>query len=438
MSYFSKGAFWIGVYLLLILTPLVILLFEPVPPGSGFWWDVSLALGFAGTAMMGILFFQTARFRRVSAPFGIDIIYYFHRQIALVAIVFILAHPVLIFILKPELLELFRPGVAPAHLWGAVVSTLALITLIVTSLWRKQLHIDYDRWRIAHAALAVVALGLAIWHVLSVGHYVDTSWRQQLWGAFSLSWLLLLIYVRLYKPWQQLRHPYRVAEVTPERGDSWTLTLKPDGHAGLQFLPGQFAWLTLGNSPFALKEHPFSFSGSAEQTPTLRFTIKELGDFSSSIKRVKPGQVAYIDGAYGAFSPDRIAADGLVLIAGGIGIAPMMAMLRTFADRGETRPLKLLYAYNTWERLTFREELQELEQRLNLEIIWLLKEPPSDWQGESGLISAELLQRRLPLADPDQAYLICGPVVMIELTEKLLHQAGVPLSKIHSELFDLV
>ncbi len=438
MSYLIKGIFWIGVYLLLILAPLMILLLKPVPGGSGFWWDISLAFGFAGTAMMGMLFFQTARFQRASAPFGIDIIYYFHRQIALIAFLFILAHPIILLILTPQLFALFRPGVAPAHFWGAVASTLALVALVVTSVWRKQLNIDYDLWRVMHALLAVVALGLAIWHVLAVGHYVDTPWRKQLWGTFSLSWLLLLVYVRVYRPWTQLQHPYRVTEVKPERGDSWTLTVEPVGHAGLRFEPGQFAWLTLGSSPFALKEHPFSYASSAETPRQIKFTIKSLGDFSSQIKDVKPGSIAYLDGSHGAFSPDRIDTKGLVLIAGGIGIAPMMSMLRTFADRHEKRPLKLLYAYNTWERLTFREELQELEQRLSLEIIWLLNDPHADWQGETGLISADLLKRRLPLSDPGQAYLICGPVVMIELTEKLLHQAGVPLSRIHSELFDLV
>lgn len=438
MSYVAKGTFWIGVYLLLILAPLAILLIEPVPPGNGFWWDVSLALGFAGTAMMGMLFLQTARFRRASAPFGIDIIYYFHRQVALIAVLFIIAHPVILLILNPQLIDLFKPGVAPAHFWGAVVSTLALLALVATSIWRKQLGLDYDLWRVLHALLAVLALGLAIWHVLGVGHYVDTPWRKQLWGTFSLSWLLLLVYVRLYKPLQQLRHPYRVVEVKEEKADSWSLTIEPDGHAGLRFQPGQFAWLTLGSSPFALKEHPFSFAGSAEKVPTLTFTIKELGDFSSTIKQVKPGQIAYIDGPYGAFSPDRMAAGGFVLIAGGIGIAPMMSMLRTFADRREQRPLKLLYAYNSWDRLTFREELQELEEQLNLEIIWLLKDPPPGWEGETGLITSDLLQRRLPLADVEQSYLICGPVVMIELTEKFLHQGGVPLARIHSELFDMV
>ncbi|MFO7765455.1 MAG: ferric reductase-like transmembrane domain-containing protein [Pelovirga sp.] len=438
MGYAVTGVFWIGVYLLLILAPLAILLIEPVPPGNGFWWDVSLAMGFAGTAMMGMLFFQTARFRRVTAPFGIDIIYYFHRQTALITVLFVVAHPLILLFLKPELVELFKPGVAPAHLWGAVVATLALLTLVATSIWRKQLNLDYDHWRVLHVFLAVVALGLAIWHVLGVGHYVDTSWRRQLWSAFSLSWLLLLVYVRFCKPLIQLQHPYRVSQVIAERGDSWTLKIDPDGHPGLKFQPGQFAWLTLRTSPFALKEHPFSFSTSAEAVPEVGFTIKALGDFSAQIKDVAVGEQVYLDGPYGAFSPDRMDARGLVFIAGGIGIAPIMSMLRTLADRKDCRPVKLLYAYNTWERMTFREELLQLAERLDLEIIWLLKSPPPDWQGETGLISADLLQRRLPLAESGWHYLICGPVVMINLSEKLLHQAGISLTNIHSELFDLV
>lgn len=83
---------WLTVYLLMVLAPLIILNMGEVPPGSGFWWDLSMALGFAGMAMMGVQFFLTARFKRVSAPFGIDIIYYFHRYLSIVAFVFIFLH----------------------------------------------------------------------------------------------------------------------------------------------------------------------------------------------------------------------------------------------------------------------------------------------------------------------------------------------------------
>lgn len=439
MYYIFLGLFWVGVYLALIMTPLVVLLVSPVPAGSGFWWDISLALGFAGTAMMGTLFFQTARFRRASAPFGIDIIYYFHRQISLVAFAFILIHPLLLLIVEPSLWGLFRPAAGPWHFWAGVGSLLALCLLLISSLWRKPLHIDYDRWRVAHAVLATLALGLAIAHIEGVGHYVDAPWKKVLWGLISLSWLLLLVHVRLFKPALLLRRPFRVTEVTAERGDAWTLQLAPEGHAGFSFQPGQFAWLTVRDSPFALKEHPFSFASSAEHPGALRFTIKELGDFTARIKDVEVGQHVYVDGPYGSFSTDRQPADSYVFIAGGIGIVPIMGMLRTLADRADRRPLLLIYAYHTWERLTFREELEALSGQLNLRLVFVLKEPPEGWQGEVGLLSEELLSRHLS-QQPNgrQEYFICGPVAMIQFSEKLLNRLGIPLSKIHSELFDLV
>lgn len=72
--------FWIGVYPARVLAPLVLLLAGEMPSGSGFWRDFSMALGFAGMAMMGIQFLLTARFKRASAPFGIDIIHHLHSR----------------------------------------------------------------------------------------------------------------------------------------------------------------------------------------------------------------------------------------------------------------------------------------------------------------------------------------------------------------------
>jgi predicted ferric reductase len=79
MKTISSVILWVSVYLVLVLAPLLILMFGEVPPGSGFWRDFSMALGFAGMAMMGVQFLLTARFQRACAPFGIDIIYYYHR-----------------------------------------------------------------------------------------------------------------------------------------------------------------------------------------------------------------------------------------------------------------------------------------------------------------------------------------------------------------------
>jgi predicted ferric reductase len=87
-----SAVLWTLIYLLLVAAPLVLLLIGPMPAGAGFWWDFSMGLGFAGMAMMGVQFALTARFRRAAAPFGIDIIYYFHRLAAIVAFGLLLAH----------------------------------------------------------------------------------------------------------------------------------------------------------------------------------------------------------------------------------------------------------------------------------------------------------------------------------------------------------
>lgn len=386
---------------------------------------------------MGGMFVLTARFRHAAAPFGIDLIYYFHRWIALVSFVFIVAHPVILVFLEPDLLDDLRPSAISWYMLAGVTSIAALTALMVTSLWRQKLRIHYDAWRIWHALFAIAALVLAIVHIEGVGNYVSSPWKRVLWATISACCLALLFYVRLIKPLVLLRHPYRVEQVVQERGDAWTLVLQPEGHSGFTFMPGQFAWLTLRDSPFALKEHPFSISSSAMQPQTIHFTIKELGDFTRGIKEVSPGQTAYLDGPYGAFSIDRHKSSDYVFIAGGIGIAPIMGMLRTLADRGDGRSLLLFYAYNTWQDLTFQEELESLKDRLNLKIVYVLANPPKDWQGETGFITDDLLARHLPVTFTQHEYYLCGPIVMTDLVEKALQRQGVPLSQIHSELFNL-
>ena len=438
MNYVQRGFFWIFVYLCLVLTPLLVLLLVPGPSGSGFWWDFSIALGFSGTSMMGVMFVLTARFRRAAAPFGIDLIYYFHRWIALVTFIFIIAHPAILVFLEPSLLGDLRPSVISWHMLAGASSIAALTVLVASSLWRQQLRIHYDTWRIWHTLLAITALGLAIVHIEGVGIYVSSPWKRLIWATISACCLALLLYVRLIKPMVLLRHPYRVEQVLEERGNACTLVLKPDGHRGFTFLPGQFAWLTLFHSPFALKEHPFSISSSAMQPDKIHFTIKELGDFTARIKDVIPGQAAYLDAPYGAFSIDRHPSSDYIFVAGGIGIAPIMGMLRTLADRNDARSLLLIYAYKTWEDLTFQEELENLKKQLNLRVVYVLENPPADWQGESGFITDDLLARYLPDVPELYEYYLCGPAVMSAIVEKTLQRQGVPLYRIHSELFNLV
>jgi predicted ferric reductase len=187
-----------------------------------------------------------------------------------------------------------------------------------------------------------------------------------------------------------------------------------------------------------VEDHPFSFSSSAEDATGVAMTIKEAGDFTSTVRDVAPGTPAYLDGPHGAFTIDRYPGSGCVFVAGGVGITPVISMLRTLADRGDRRPQLLVYGARSWEEITFREELELLQGRLDLRVVYVLSEADEEWNGERGRITYELLERYLPQDKPSFLYFICGPPPMMDAVEDALRRAGVPWPSIYTERFSMV
>jgi predicted ferric reductase len=327
---------------------------------------------------------------------------------------------------------------APLSAYFAFLSIFSVIALVVTALWRLALKIKYETWHLIHVVLAVLAITAGVVHMAGSGFYLVDPWKRSLWIGLVFFWIGLLLYVRIAKPLFMLRRPYIISEVRKERGDTMTLVMRPDRHPGFRFSPGQFGWLTLWGSPFKLTAHPFSFSSSAADADgRVEMTIRSLGDFTSKIDQVPTGKRVYLDGPYGAFTIGN-PADMHVLIAGGIGVTPMMSMIRTLADRGDKRPVVLLYGVQDWDSITFREELEALKARLSLTIVYVVAKPPADWTGERGFINADTFRRHLPPPYADHEYFICGPNVMMDAIEKALGEMNVPMSKYHSERYSFV
>jgi predicted ferric reductase len=433
-----EGALWIAAYIALTLGPLAVVMLVDTPPGRGFWTEFSAALGFAGLAMLGLQFGITARFGRIAAPYGLDIMLQFHRLISLVAGAVLIGHLVVLFVVRPETIGLLNVLDAPWRARAGVASMLLLIILVAASLWRERLRISYENWRRTHGVLAVTAIALGLGHVIGVGHYLVFGWKLAFWLAITAIAFALLLYIRAIKPFLLLRRPWRVSRVAPQRGDAWSLVLEPVGHDGFSFQPGQFCWLTLGTSPFAIREHPFSISSSARKEGTIELTIKALGDFTSTIRDVPAGTRAYLDGPYGAFTPNRKDAPAYVMIAGGIGITPIMSILRTFADDGDPRHVQLIYSAGSWEEITFRDELEELSHRLDLEVHYVLRDPPDDWAGLTGYVDHDLLRDLVEYDVQHVSFFICGPPPLMSEVERSLEQLGVPLWNIRLERFNLV
>jgi predicted ferric reductase len=433
-----RGVIWSITYLVLVAFPLVVLLLGHSPRGGGYGWDFAMGLGFGGLAMMGLQAVLTARFRRATAPFGMDIIYYFHRWAAVAAFALIVAHYAILRTTFSGAIGPLDPRAAPWQMTAGRAALVLFAVLIVTSLWRKALRIEYDAWRWTHAAIAGGAMILAMAHIWGVGHYTASAWKGGVWGLYTVLWVLVIGYIRIARPRTLQRTPYRVVDVRAERGRSWTVSVRPEGHPGFRFSPGQFAWLTLRASPYRAREHPFSISSSAAETGMLAFTIKELGDFTRTIGDVRAGEVAYVDGPHGVFTTDQHPdAARFTFIAGGIGIAPIMSMLRTLADRGDRRPVRLVYGNGRWEDVVFREEIQALASRLTLTVLHVLQEPPAGWGGLRGILDETVIRAAIPAGEAGATYFLCGPKPMSDSVQRTLRRMGVPLHRIHCELFDM-
>jgi predicted ferric reductase len=421
----------------MILAPLLIMLMGPRPAGREFWREFAVALGFVGLSLMGLQFIPTARLPFLCCVFPMDTIYFLHHATSLVSLGFVLAHPLILILNNPYVVQFLNPATSPWRVLSGVIAATAAFLLVGSSVLRKNLRMIYEPWRMTHGILSLVTLGLALIHIFKVNYYTAMPLQRLLWIVLPILWLALIGYARVLKPVLMLKKPYELKEVRQERCDSWTLALAPVGHSGLNFLPGQFAWLSIQKSPFDIRQHPFSFSSSAERKGWLEFTIKQLGDFTRTVKDVPQGARLYVDGPYGTFGPDFHDAPGCVFVAGGVGVTPIMSILRTLADRGDKRPLIFFYGNPTWDDVIYREEIEALEKRLNLQVVHVLEHPFEGWQGEKGFINTDILKRHLPEDKAQWQYFMCGPLPMIRNVEPALQRAGVPASRVHSERYEM-
>jgi predicted ferric reductase len=247
--------------------------------------------------------------------------------------------------------------------------------------------------------------------------------------------LAALMHVYALKPYFQRRTPYRLAANERAADRMWRLVIEPIHGSAIAFAPGQFVWLNLGHSPFSLTEHPFSISSAPADRPRLEFTVKESGDFTDRIGRVPVGTTAYLDGPHGNFTLVGHETPQLVLLAGGVGFAPMMGILRQLRAEAWPRPITLIYGNRVESQILYREELEAMRQSLDINIHLVLSEPPKGWTGKIGELTPDVLRRCLETPDPKAMYLVCGPVPMMDAVERALVGFGIPEGHIVSERF---
>ena len=430
----------LALYLLVLLAPLALAWAQGLP--TRHWRDeLSTALALVGFSGVLVEFLLSGRFRTISGHIGIDATMRVHQLMARAFTLFILVHP---FLYATPFLNQPLPwdetardtlGLTTTTVFTGLIAWIALMVMVALAIFREQRSGSYEGWRAAHGFAAVVIAGFGAHHTLEAGRYSGDPMLWWFWAVLLTIAAITLLWVYLVKPLSQLGQRYTVHSVRPIAQRTWELNIAPQNKP-LDFAAGQFVWLNVGHSPFSLAENPFSIASAPASADQISFVIKEVGDSTSRIGGVQPGTRCYLDGPHGHLRVPAPEAPGIALIAGGVGIAPMLSILRQLRHERDARPVVLFYGNRVREQIVYENELRDMPNHLDLRVEYALAEPPPQWDGYLGMIDADLLRTVLDRPDAKSwRYIICGPQAMIESVEKTLLSCGVPSGNVLSEQF---
>lgn len=401
--------------------------------------------GAALTAFMIVMLqpLLAGRFKWIERVFGLDILVRFHRNVAVIAAGLLIAHPLLL-ASGEHGFEVLISLNAPWPVYLGRVALLLLLLNLFFSLYLLPKGMKFERWRLLHDSIGPAIILLVFFHSFFQGEDLKKSVvLQGLWlGMFVISGMAFA-YHRFIRPRLLSRYPYRVTEVKQETDDVWTIKLTPpEGHSLYSYRPGQFHFLTFSRSDdLPVEEHHWTISSSPSEEGFVTSTIKELGDFTSTIGKTKPGDKALVHGPFGRFSYEFYPEEkDLVFIAGGIGITPLRSMLKYLQDKASTRKVLLLYANSRRDDIVYYDELREIEKGRypRLKVVHVLQNPPEDWPGETGRIDDDMLRKYLHKVSSETGYYLCGPPGLISTSQKILKSLGVKDSRIHMEIFSFL
>jgi predicted ferric reductase len=319
-----------------------------------------------------------------------------HRWVGHAVLWLLLAHTVLITAgyarsdragLYEELRRLIRefPGVITA-----TAALVLLIGVVVTSALRRRLR--YETWYFIHL-YAYLAIALGFSHQLATGtEFVGDALARAYWYALYAVVLAGVLWRLARARWLRVE---RVVEAGPG-----VVSVEMSGRVRAR--PGQFfRWRFLTRGRW-FEAHPFSLSAAPNER-RVRITVKGVGDFSRALRELRPGTRVLADGPYGEFTSAARRHERAVLIAGGVGITPIRALI-------EEMPDDVIYRASSEDEVILRDELEALGARVQ----YVVGEP----------LTAERLLALVPDIAARDVY-VCGPPEMVATTSASLRAAGV-------------
>jgi predicted ferric reductase len=401
--------------------------------------------GLVASALLLVQMSLMARVPWFEQAWGQDRLARTHRLVGFTSFNLLLAHIVLV--------TLGYAALSPLGLWGtivdlvvnypgmllAVAGTLALVMVVVTSVRRARARLRYESWHLIHL-YGYLGAGLALPHQLWTGQEFLTSTPATVfwWSAYAVAAATVLVFRVALPLWRSLRAPIHVLDVRPE-GPGGAVTTVTVGGPGVSRLParaGQFFHWRFLDGPGWSRANPYSLS-AAPGGDVLRFTAAHEGDGSARLAALRPGTRVLVEGPYGRLHQGVRTRRKVLLLAAGIGITPMRALLEELDQR--PGDVTVVHRITDRDRLVLGAELSELARERGARYVVVegrRARSRSSWlpQHAAHLSDADALRQIVPDVAQHDVY-VCGSRGWMAAAEAALREAGVPPDHIHIEHF---
>ncbi|HEY8474788.1 MAG TPA: ferredoxin reductase family protein [Natronosporangium sp.] len=414
---------------------IVELLFATGGAGKNSTLTVAKFFGLHAAMLMMLQVLLISRLPWLDRRIGMDRLTAWHRWVGFSLLWTVLAHATFVILGYARLsnLAIFPTFLSLAGVMASLLGMLAVATLILVatiSLRYARRRLPYEVWHGLHI-LVYVAIGLALVHQFLEGTtFTATTLSTVYWVGLWVSVLTALVVGRIGLPlWRNAYHRFRVAAVVPEADDVTSVHVTGRHLERLPARAGQFfIWRFLGHNHW-WQANPFSMS-AAPNGRSLRLTAKAVGTTSAGLRRVPIGTRVFAEGPYGAFTALHRTMDRALLIAGGVGITPIRALLEEMAC-----PMVVLYRVRQPGEAVLLGELAALARARGAQLHLLT--------GRTGAgsppfqpFAPEHLRALVPdIAERD--VFVCGPPAMTDQVIRSLRALKLPGSQIHAERFSL-
>lgn len=227
--------------------------------------------------------------------------------------------------------------------------------------------------------------------------------------------------------------PYTVVSKKTKFKDIHFLQIKPLEIPIPPFRAGQYVYLKNPNYIRPDEEHPFSITSSPQET-LLEFCIREYGNWTMELGKITEGNVLEVSNPHGnfTFSPSITQA---IFLCGGVGVSPLMSILRDVIHKKEIPSITFLYGSRTPETIVYKEELEAIaasHPQIRIRHIFSDATPDKTWSGYHGFITKEIIEKEVQISN-NPHWFISGPPIFVQKMTNVLSELGILQTLIHIE-----